>query len=106
MWKVAFGTLVIFVDTVKGSENVLSGDESPATEAEGIALVVRFAQADNPEICTRRQSWDFANIKAGRNHSNLLCRKSQVKMCQGKNGQKWICLLHCIGGVVVIGYEV
>ena len=43
----------------------------------------------------------FAKIK-GRNHSNLLCRKSQVKMCQGKNGQKWICLLHCIGGVIAI----
>ena len=52
MWKVAFGTLVIFVDTVKGSENVLAGDESPATEAEDAArsFLARFAQADNPEV--------------------------------------------------------
>ena len=49
-----FGLIYTFVDTVKGSENVLAGDESPATEAVGIALVVRSTQADNPEIWADR----------------------------------------------------
>ena len=37
---------------MKGSENVLAGDESPATEAEDAArsFLARFAQADNPEV--------------------------------------------------------
>ena len=37
---------------MKGSENVLAGDESPAAEAEDAArsFLARFAQADNPEV--------------------------------------------------------
>ena len=58
------GTRVIFLsDTVKGSENVLIGDESPSTPTrEAVVLVflvvlvvlvfLRMAHSDNPEICT------------------------------------------------------
>ena len=69
---------------MKGSENVLAGDESPATEAEDAArsFLARFAQADNPE-------------GKGQLLKGAQSFKSQVKNVLGSKwpflANKWIC---------------
>ena len=93
-----FGLIYTFVDTVKGSENVVSGDERPRTITKESVLIVHAAQSYNPEIGLhntkyivvhldnpegkRQLLWRslfeaktwflILGILKGRNHSNLL----------------------------------
>ena len=112
-----FGLIYTFVDTVKGSENVVSGDERPRTITKESVLIVHAAQSYNPEIGLHNTKYIVVHLDnpEGKRqllwrslfearkwflemqilNSDLLCRQSQVKNVPGSKwpilANKWIC---------------